>query len=253
MAKQSGLVKISGAIDDLTFSATKNGHLVRKKGKVVTKDEIANGRQYARMRENMDEFGRATEAGRLFRTAFNDSMAFCIDKSLINRSSSMMMDVLLSDPVSDRGDRNVMNGNVKLLKDFLLNSKIRFGNICKKEYTTSIDRTNGKLTFNMGALVPRDVMVAAAGSSHFQFYSAAAAINFDTGEYELKQQESPWMGNTEKIPTAVITHEHQLTPGSTSALFLVVGIRFTQEVNGKYYPFYNAAFNSLCVADAESV
>jgi hypothetical protein len=67
MAKQSGLVKIKGAVDDLTFTNTKKGHLVRKKGRVVTKNDIATGRQYVRVRENMDEFGRANEAARLLR------------------------------------------------------------------------------------------------------------------------------------------------------------------------------------------
>lgn len=253
MAKQSGVVKISGNIDDLTFSNTKNGHTVRKKGRVVTKDDIATGKQYARVRENMDEFGRATEAARLFRTAFNESMTYCVDKTLITRSATIMRTVLSSDPVSDRGARNVMNGDAGLLKDFLLNSKINFGNICKKEYSTSIDRTTGKLTFGMGAFVPANVISAAAKSTHFRFYSAAAAIDFNTGEYELAQAESAWMPVAGKDPTAAVTQEHQLTPGSTRPLFLVAGIIFSQEVNGKYYPFYNAAFNSLCVANAASV
>jgi hypothetical protein len=253
MAKQSGVVKISGNIDDLTFSKTKNGHLVRKKGKVATREDIATGKQYARMRENMDEFGRATEAGRLLRAVFTDSMAYCIDKTLITRSTTSMMNVLLSDPVSDRGERNVMNGDVKLLKDFLLNSKGRFSGVCSKEYVTVIDRTTGKLTFSMGAFVPANVIVAPAGSTHFEFYSAAAAINFNTGAFELKQASSAAILNTDKAPTAVINQEHQLTPGSTFPLFLVVGIRFSQEVNGKSYPLYNAAFNTLCIADADSV
>jgi hypothetical protein len=253
MAKQSGLVKISGNIDDLTFSKTKDGHLVRKRGKVVTKDEIANGKQYARVRENMSEFTRATEAARLFRATFNDSMAYCVDKTLISRSATAMMSVLSSDPISDRGERSVMNGNAKLLKDFLLNSKGRFGNICAKEYTTSIERATGKLTFTMQVFVPANVIVAPPGSTHFQFYSAAAAVNFDTGDYELKQASSASIPNTDKTATAIIVQEHMLTPGSTVPLFLVAGIRFFQEVNGKSYPLYNAAFNTLCIADADSL
>jgi hypothetical protein len=205
MANQSGLVKIKGAIDDLTFTNTKNGHLVRKKGRGVTKNDIATGKQYARVRENMDEFGRVNEAARLFRTVFNESMTYCVDKTIATRSSSVMSAVLLSDPVSDRGERNVMNGDAKLLKDFLLNSKRNFGNICIKEYTTSIDRTTGKLTFNMGTFVPAQVITADPKSTHFRFYSAAAAINFNTGEYEFKQAESAWIPNGDKNPTAVPT------------------------------------------------
>jgi len=253
MAKQSGVVKIRGTIDDLTFSKTANGNLVRKKGTTVTKEKIATGKQYARMRENMDEFARAAEAARLFRTVFNESMAFCIDKTLINRSSTIMTALLLSDPVSDRGERNVMNGDAKLLKGFLLNSKGSFTVICSKEYSTSIDRTTGKLIFNMGAFIPGDVIKAPPGSTHFQFYSAAASINFDTGESELTQESSVPILNGDKTATAVIMHEHQVTPLSTAPLFLLVGIRFSQEVNGKQYPLYNAVYNTLCIADVDSV
>jgi len=253
MAKQSGLVKIRGSVDDLTFTSTKNGHVVRKKGKTVTKKDIATRKQYVRVRENMDEFGRATESAKLFRILFNGSMAYCVDKTLIPRSATLMMSVLLSDPVSDRGERTVLNGDAKLLKGFLLNSKKTFSNICTREYTTSIDRTTGKLTFGIGSFVPANLISADATSTHFQFYSAAAAVNYDTGEYEFKEAESVWIPNGDKNPTAVITQEHQLTPGSTVHLYLAVGIRFTQEVNGKYYPFFNAAYNSLCIADADSV
>jgi hypothetical protein len=253
MAKQSGVLKVKGAIEDLTFSNTKNGHLVRKKGRTVSKTDIATGKQYARMRENMDEFGRATESAKLLRTVFTDSMAYCVDKTLITRSGKIMMEVLLSDPVSDRGERQVANGDAKLLKDFLLNSKGLFSVSCSKEFKTSINRISGKLTFTMDSLVPANVIVAPVGSTHFNFYSAAAAINFNTGEFELKQAESVWILNKDKSPTAVITQEHQLTPGSTLPLFLVVGMRFSQEVNGKQYPQFNAAFNNLCIADADSV
>jgi hypothetical protein len=253
MAKQSGLIKIKGAIEDLTFLKTKDGHLVRQKGKVVTRDEIANGKQYARMRENMDEFGRATEAGRLFRLVFTDSMLYCVDKTLVSRTTKIMSSVLLSDPVSDRGERNVMNGDARLLKDFLLNSGGEFTNICKQEYNATIDRVTGKLTFAMSPFVPADVIAAMPGSTHFQFYSAAAAINFDTGEFEIKHAVSAPIVNDSKLPTLQYTEEHQLTAASTNPLFLAAGIRFSQEVNGKFYPFYNSAFNTLAIAEADAV
>ncbi len=146
-----------------------------------------------------------------------------------------------------------MNGDAKLLKGFLLNSRRPFSQVCKREYATSIDRTTGKLIFNMEAFVPADTIMADAKSTHFQFYSAAAAVNFDTGEYEINELESAPVSARGKAPTDAVTHEHQLTPGSTAHLFLVAGIWFSQEVNGKFYPFYNAAYNGLCIADADSV
>lgn len=40
MAKQKGIVKIKGTVDDLTFMKTKDGYLVRQKLEGFTRDQI---------------------------------------------------------------------------------------------------------------------------------------------------------------------------------------------------------------------
>ena len=101
MAKQSGVVKIRGAVDDLTFMETKDGFKVRKKGRVVTKATIATDSRYARMRENMSEFSRAVEGSKLLRLAVQDALLDIAEKRLGTRLNKVQM----SDHISARGKR----------------------------------------------------------------------------------------------------------------------------------------------------
>jgi len=66
MAKQIGVIKIQGTIEDLTFRKTQDGYMVSKKS-AVNKSRITNGSSFVRTRENMAEFSNATKAGKLLR------------------------------------------------------------------------------------------------------------------------------------------------------------------------------------------
>ncbi|HMJ46659.1 MAG TPA: hypothetical protein VK498_04985, partial [Ferruginibacter sp.] len=115
MAKQNGILKIKGTVEDLTFLDTKDGHQVRKKRRAVSKETIATDPRYARLRENMSEFNRAANAAKLFRSAVQDVLVDSTDKKVQTRLGKAMMAVVISDPVSKRGMRNITDGKVELL------------------------------------------------------------------------------------------------------------------------------------------
>ena len=253
MAKQSGVVKIRGAVDDLTFMETKDGFKVRKKGRVVTKATIATDPRYARMRENMSEFSRAVEGSKLLRLAVQDALLDIAEKRLGTRLNKALMTVLMSDHVSARGKRLLMKGDAKLLKDFAFNSNAVLTQVFKVTPALSIDRVTGKLTVDIPAFIPENVITSPAGTTHFKIHSAAAEINFDTGVFITKQLESAAIKNDDVMATAASSQQHALTPNSTNPLFLLLGIRFFQEVNGNLYPIKNSAFNALNIVDAASV
>ena len=253
MAIQNSIIKLRGSIDDLVFLETKNGHKVRKKAKAVSQTTIATDPKYARMRENMSEFGRAANASKLLRTAVKEAMPDCTDSLIFNRLTKAMYGVLVTDPVSDRGQRNVMKGDVSLLNEFTFNSTAILSVIFKMDITTGIDRASGKLTVDIPAFIPADNIMAPAGATHCKFHSAGAEINFDSGQFVSKQAESAAITVGDNLATAAIHFQHDLTAGSNSPLFLLLGTRFYQEVNGKLYPLKNKAFNALLVTDADSV
>ena len=62
MAKQKGIIKLTGKIGDLSFYKSKDGYLAREKGG-VDGERIKNDPAFARTRENGSEFGLAATAG----------------------------------------------------------------------------------------------------------------------------------------------------------------------------------------------
>ena len=69
MAKQKGIFKVEGTLDDVTFYKSKDGFMVREKGG-ISAQRMATDPAFVRTRENQAEFGRAGKAGKVFRSAF---------------------------------------------------------------------------------------------------------------------------------------------------------------------------------------
>ena len=71
MAKSSGVLKIEGTIEDLTFYKKDGKFLVRKKGG-ISKERIENEPNFVRTRENGSEFGHSGKSGKLLRLALGN-------------------------------------------------------------------------------------------------------------------------------------------------------------------------------------
>ncbi len=74
MAQSTGILKIEGTIEDLTFYKKDGKNYVRRKGG-VSKERIANDPNFVRTRENGSEFGHSASAGKMLRLAAS-SMVF---------------------------------------------------------------------------------------------------------------------------------------------------------------------------------
>lgn len=68
MAKASGIIKIEGTVEDLTFYKKDGKNFVRKKSS-ISKERIANDPNYVRTRENNVEFSHSGSSGKLLRLA----------------------------------------------------------------------------------------------------------------------------------------------------------------------------------------
>ena len=85
MAKQKGIIKLEGTLGDITFYKSQDGHLAKTKGG-VSADRIKNYATFARTRENGEEFGRASVAGKILRMAFRQYLQNGSD----NRHTSLL-------------------------------------------------------------------------------------------------------------------------------------------------------------------
>ena len=250
MARQKGIIKLKGTIGDITFYKTQDGHLAREKGGIDA-NRIKNDPAFQRTRENGSEFGRAGKAGKLLRTAFRQLLLNSADGRMVSRLTQAMMKVIHADTVSNRGLRNVIDGEAELLFGFEFNIRGKLGTSLFAPYVGAIDRVTGELTVDLVPFVPANMIAAPSGTSHFKIISAGAEVDFEAETFVVSTSESailPW----DATATAAINQVNEVTPASTKPLFLALGVEFYQEINGQMYPLKNGAFNPLAIVKVDS-
>jgi hypothetical protein len=245
MARQKGIIKLKGTIGDITFYKTQDGHLAREKGGIEA-SRIANDPAFQRTRENGSEFGRAGKAGKLMRTAFRGALLKASDGRMVSRLTQRMIKVIQADSTSDRGMRNVIDGEAELLFGFEFNIRGKLGTSLFAPFVADIDRVAGEIKVDLPSFVPLNMIAAPGGTTHFKIISAGAEIDFEEETFIVENSETailPW----DITPTAVISQVNAVTANSTKPLFLVLGVEFYQQINGQMYSLKNGAFNPLSV------
>lgn len=250
MARQKGIIKLRGTIGDITFYKTKDGHMAREKGGIDA-NRIATDPAFQRTRENGSEFGRAGKAGKTLRMALRPLLINSADSRMVSRLTQAMVTVIQADTVSQRGLRNVIDGEAELLTGFEFNMNGKLGTSLYMPYVGGIDRATGEITVDFDPFVPINMLAAPTGTTHFKIISGGAAIDFEASTYDVKTSETlilPWDADM----TAAISHTNVVAANSTNPLFLAVGIEYYQEVNGQMYPLKNGSYNPLCIVKVDS-
>lgn len=250
MARQKGIIKLKGTIGDITFYKTQDGHLAREKGGIDA-SRIASDPAFQRTRENGSEFGRAGKAGKLLRTALRPLLINSADSRMVSRLTQAMVKVIQADTVSERGLRNVIDGEAELLFGFEFNIRGKLGTSLYAPFVAAIDRAAGEITVDIASFVPLNMIAAPSGTTHFKIISGGAEVDFEAETYVVSTSETailPW----DATPTAAISQTNAVSANSTKPLFLALGIEFYQETNGQMYALKNGAFNPLSIAKVDS-
>ncbi len=250
MARQKGIIKLKGTIGDITFYKTQDGHLAREKGGIDA-SRIKNDPAFQRTRENGSEFGRAGKAGKILRTALRALLLNSADSRMVSRLTQAMVKVIQADMISERGLRNVIDGEAELLVGFEFNVRGKLGTSLFAPFVANIDRVAGEITVTLDPFVPANMIAAPSGTTHFKIISAGAEIDFEAETFIEMHSETaimPWDGSA----TLPISQTNEVTAASTKPLFLALGIEFYQEVNGQMYPLKNGAFNPLSLVKVDS-
>ncbi|MBF4473360.1 hypothetical protein [Flavobacterium sp. HJJ] len=251
MAQQKGIIKLKGTIGDITFYKTKDGHMAREKGGIDAK-RIANDPAFQRTRENGAEFGRAGKAGKVLRTSIRSLLLNTADSRMVSRLTQSMIKVIQADSTSERGMRNIIDGEAELLIGFEFNINGTLGTSLFAPYTAAIDRVSGAITVDFASFVPANMIAAPAGTTHFKIISAGTEIDFEAETFIESHSETlplPW----DTQPTSAISHINMVTPNSGKPLFLALGMEFYQEVNGKMYSLKNGTYNPLALAAVNGI
>ena len=247
MAKQTGLLKVEGTLEDLTFYKSQDGLLVRTKGG-VSKKRIMNDPAFARTRENGAEFGHSASAGRMLRVAAGQLVFKVKDRRLSSRLVKVMSDLKNLDGTSKRGERNVALGlttveGKQLLKGFDFNSKAPLSSVFYG--TQTVDVVTGAVT--IAPFVPDTQLRIPEGTTHFSLMSAFLNLDFVTGisAISYSTEENFAYGIT---PVSTVLTPLEVPVGSGTQFYLLL-IEFFQEVNSIQYPLNNGAYNVLQILD----
>lgn len=250
MARQKGIIKLKGSIQDLTFYKSGDGYMAREKGG-VDKNRIANDPAFQRTRENGAEFGRAGKAGKMLRNALRGLIINSKDRRMVGRLTQRMVKVIQADAVNDRGLRNVIDGEAELLTGFEFNINAKLVSTLFAPFSGTIDRVTGKLTIAIPPFVPINMIAAPSAATHFKIISGGAEIDFEAETYVVETLETAVLPLNSTL-TSVINLENQVTAASTKPLFLAMGIVFYQEVNGAMYVL-KKEFNPVAVCSVSGL
>jgi hypothetical protein len=245
MPRQKGIFKVKGTMGDTTFYKTTDGYMLREKGG-VSASRIQNDPRFQRTRENGAEFGRACKAGKQLRVAFRSLYLETSDTRMVSRLTQLMTKVVQSDAVHGRGQRDVMDGTLGLLVGFEFNIRGKLSVSLFAPFGSTIDRVSGELGITLDSFVPKSMVIAPSGTTHFRILSGGAEVDFENGNFVFATDDSgilPWT----MTPTATITLVNQVTAASTLPLFLALGVEYYQEINGEMYPLKNGSHNPLCI------
>lgn len=250
MAKQKGIIKLKGTIGDITFYKTRDGYVAREKGGIEA-SRIATDPAFQRTRENGAEFGRAGKAGRLLRTALNPLLINSRDSRMVGRLTRAMVKVIQADTVSERGLRNVIDGEAELLLGFEFNIRGKLGTSLYAPFVAAIDRASGAITITFDPFSPMQMIAAPSGTTHFKVISGGADIDFEAETFAVETSSTPVLP-WDAAPTAPITLTNTVTANSTKPLFAALGLEFYQEINGQMYPLKNGSYNPLSLVKVDS-
>ncbi len=245
MAKQAGIIRLTGTVGNITFQKTPNGYLARDKA-FVTKERIETDPSFQRTRENNAEFINAAAGNKLLRRSITNLLQNAKDRLLVARLMKSTLAVVKSDTTNMRGERTVAAGDISLLEGFDFNSNAELTSVFAQPYITVVDRVAGTLAVTVPVFTPVNDLVAPEGTTHFTIVSAGAEVDFAGGVFVSAYSSSdvlPWNGTA----TTEITLSNAVTAASTAPLFLMLGIQFFQQVNGVNYSLKNGKYNPLTV------
>lgn len=251
MAKQTGIFKVEGTLNDVTFYKSKDGFMIREKGG-ISAERMASDPAFVRTRENQAEFRRAGKAGKALRAAFRPLLRDASDNRVVSRLLKEMMRVVKADSTSVRGKRNVLDGELELLEGFEFNAGGKLSQTFFAPYTATVNRVTGALQIAVPAFAPQNQVAAPVEATHYQIMGGGGEIDFEAESFDVKTNTSAVLP-IGSANSSALNLSFSVAANSTHPLFLVLGIAFYQEVNGTQYPLKNGAYNALSVVKVSGV
>lgn len=237
MAKQIGLMQLEGAVGNMVFYHTKDGNFARQKpaGRKTISERVT---------ENLSEFARAAQAGKLIRRSFASIINDIDAPALTKRLSSQLGMIMKTDTVSPRGLRNFVEADMELLEGFELNDSKALSTALKVPYTTTIDRESGSMKVVIPALNPSKLIESSEAATHYKFTLAGASINFGNQDHITASIDSGMLVIANEVNPSLELEVLAPVIGDNT-LILALGLSFYQHMNGIDYEVGAKLSNAL--------
>src|SRR5687768_9278837 len=174
MSKQTGIIRLSGSMDGLTFYKAYGKDLVRKSGG-PTRHQIMTGANFQRTRENGSEFGGCSSIGAAFRKALIELKPLT-DGGFGNRLNQLFRFITLNDE-GLRGGRPIkLSDHRDKFKDLECNMKCKLSKVIPASFIINhnTERTRAGVTIPGGQSL---AIEGPEGATHFRLVHALGVVS----------------------------------------------------------------------------
>ena len=266
MARQESMLKYRGSLDGIRhYKITGSSGNYAAFVPPISADRIKKGAEFARTRENMNEFSACGEITKSFRAGVAPLLTQMADRKLTSRMTALMKTINLQDESEARGYRAILvSVKGSLLTKFAYNEGSQLRESCVAPMTFTHADTRQSATFTVAATPFEGVVKPKTGATHYRFVNALSllsdfAYNATTKQYEAVEPQlneksviaySPYLAVGANIATPVVvtaTLQGVVIPNDAAlSCIQSVGIEFLQKVGETYVPLKGSA---LMIAD----
>jgi hypothetical protein len=241
MAKQVGLIKLSGTLDGVNFYYRKGQAVARKAGGGFNGKAIKTSATMVRVRENNSEFGRCSR----LKKVFSDGLLFHYsnrkDVTLHARLMQLFIAVKDCDVTSVRGQRSPHVGlatekGQKLFRSF------EFTAMACPVLPISFDAATIAVScasFTLSGYKSPKV------ASHLELFVGVMNLNLETNSATLYKSDSVYLMKGQQVDGFTFSLPSVEEP--LGMLFPILFYSFVQELNGEKYPLHESSSFGLSV------
>ena len=235
MASQVGIFKFKGKLDNVIGYDRKGKRCYRRLPKHVR-------RSIATILSGTD-FGTASKAGKLIRSAFVPALDIRLDHTLTNRLNKVMLKVLYGGS-NERGSRRVQNKALELMKGFQFNQATGLDRLLPFPIPKVVQEGD-KLRIAIPAMEANAIRHA-PNTTHIEIKAIAAGVNFNGGDQQQAVADKVLFKLNQPAPATELILPFKAGEAET---IVVLQVRSFTEYNGVLMASGNKKYFAADVID----
>lgn len=245
MARQKGLIRPDGTIDDLTFYKLNGEYIMRKKSGFPSGKKRKN-KKYKKTVENQSDFGKASHTATAIRRLLYKYINASADKSHYYRFNTPIVRILRQDmDMENRGKRQFTGRDYTPLAGFHFNAAAAQATNANFILKHSID-VESNTAYLSGTLYQNPQITSC---THVQISQLVLLFNLETKAGQLFSKDELIAYNA---PVAFTTQMEFPSMADKPLAMHLVCLHYFQGVNGALYPVH-LQFNNLVVLEGKGV